>query len=1246
MPPKTRKGKQEEFSAELERRKAYSLVTTGAHQPRTLSSSCFTLRTESDVEEFAETIVGGNPKDRLGSAGDQPTKGLRNLGLTCYINAVLQCLSNEERFVSELFRLTPTDVPTKELQRVIHHMRRKDDMKWIDPEPLIVALEVCSVEQQDAHEFYRLLLDYLAVENARDELFRKEMNSMFEGGMLYTTTCSNCSKSTPRHENCTELTLVLPPGKGVVSLEDGLTGQFGEAVQLCDDNQYLCEACKGKQDAERSAKLCRLPEMLVFTFGRFSYDIKKGNKVKKQNTVTYPQQLDMTPWLSANAKLDSVNYRLSSSIHHHGTSAHGGHYVARWLDPETDTWWLFDDTTVKRDNAKTASSNFDEARSRMTSNDAYMLVYTRLPGDAPRPKSPARTREARKKREAARKQLLATLDIEADAAVAVLHEKSELHNAQRAAVMDSLTSVTAARKDLEVLRKTKYRAADFPAVSQPLDDYVFISSYWLHAFGSGALWDAQADAVYMKREGLHTKGPYTFVDAPAAPSAQNGKGEAAPPAAGDAEKAVVPVHRNPCHPGNYLPLQCPHCKEGEVKIDPSKTRAVKVMRTEEAELLWRAAGCADDARKKKADFEFSPVPLSSGICEECIAGKAAEADSTKQATARREEMLTLAQIPPDEQGVDGPLYWVSLKFWNRWKLKTQAKHAELLESDLLENVRCQHQKLSPNVSARKLISEAHFLYLTQECDYPATEPYLTNSDAECAQCRKKQDSDMATWNIVQATKKEFKRTLKAVTDAVNNHPDESLKPIVKDWPKERSTLHKEWERKVKKIRAEKEKLRKAAEKVDKKGTSEEEKRPSSPPLTGGYIDCSVCNKKRLQVAGWPAHLESKGHKQAAAANNLKTDEDIKKAAREDEQAEQFKRDNVVDCDAEESEETSEAQPKRAKTKNDRDEEMKDSEEADKDDNEEAEEDEETEDETPEDEREPSQYINAEYTLIPLEWGQAFVAWVASTKEETQKPPPMDPACLYCDHGANMNDCMRYRPPLTRREKECQKEATPDLDFYVVPAGVLEVMRENNLINESKHSAVTVTFSDAQYKQTKTIAISHEPALCEKGCVDVQIEAARLKKMNYVNGTLRLVPAKSARGKKRFPNTTVTGVSSEDTVYSFLLKVLEHVDVELLMIELTYNGTNITENQEVPLSVFCVPNNGTLEARILDAPKQYDFQPQASPANVETGFNSTRLGRTSPTHPPRDGRKKEWGCSVCTFVNAPASKSCEMCGAPR
>ena len=71
--------------------------------------------------------------------------------------------------------------------------------------------------------------------------------------------------------------------------------------QLIGDNQYRCSSCANNLcDAEKWAKISKLPPILTLPLQRFVYDIKTGNRQKKTTRYEFPFEIDLKEFCEVN----------------------------------------------------------------------------------------------------------------------------------------------------------------------------------------------------------------------------------------------------------------------------------------------------------------------------------------------------------------------------------------------------------------------------------------------------------------------------------------------------------------------------------------------------------------------------------------------------------------------------------------------------------------------------------------------------------------------------------------------------------------------------------------------------------------------------------------------------------------------------------------------------------------------------------------------------------------------------------
>ena len=115
------------------------------------------------------------------------------------------------------------------------------------------------------------MTDEQAVNNITDN----SMSEMYEGVSQGFVKCLGCGYESIRQDRFQDLSLPIRNefGTGVMnsSVEMALENYIKPEV-LEGDNQYNCEECASKQDAEKGIKLVAGPPILTIALNRFTLD--------------------------------------------------------------------------------------------------------------------------------------------------------------------------------------------------------------------------------------------------------------------------------------------------------------------------------------------------------------------------------------------------------------------------------------------------------------------------------------------------------------------------------------------------------------------------------------------------------------------------------------------------------------------------------------------------------------------------------------------------------------------------------------------------------------------------------------------------------------------------------------------------------------------------------------------------------------------------------------------------------------
>ncbi|KAL3061506.1 hypothetical protein OYC64_009636 [Pagothenia borchgrevinki] len=355
--------------------------------------------------------------------------GLRNLGNTCFMNAILQSLSNIQQFSCYFKELPAVALRSgKTAGRRMYHTRSQGDNTvslveefrktlcslWqgsqtaFSPDSLFYAIwkimpSFRGYQQHDAHEFMRYLLDHLHRElqcgrnGASHPASPQEgvrlstaegkccingtasvVTSNFGGILQNEVNCLICGTESRKFDPFLDLSLDIPsqfrqkrskdqePGP-TCTLRDCVRS-FTDLEELDETELYYCHKCKKRQKSTKKFWIQKLPKVLCLHLKRFHWTAFLRNKV--DTYVEFPLKgLDMRGYLLEpdNALPDSCLYDLVDVVVHHGSGVGSGHYTA--YGSHEGRWYHFNDSTV----TLTSEETVRKAK-------AYILFYVERTG--------------------------------------------------------------------------------------------------------------------------------------------------------------------------------------------------------------------------------------------------------------------------------------------------------------------------------------------------------------------------------------------------------------------------------------------------------------------------------------------------------------------------------------------------------------------------------------------------------------------------------------------------------------------------------------------------------------------------------------------------------------------------------------------------------------------------------------------------------------------------------------------------
>lgn len=244
--------------------------------------------------------------DELSQSSSNNYRGLVNQAMTCYLNSLLQALFMTPEFRNALYNWEfdgkdeVKSIPYQ-LQKLFVNLQTSPKSS-VETTDLTRSFGWDSAEgwqQHDIQELCRVMFDAL------EQKFKKTkqadlINRLYEGKMIDYVKCLECNTEKQREDKFLDIPLPVRPfgsTEAYETIEDALRA-FVQPEYLVENNQYHCETCNKKCDAQKGLKFTKFPYILTLHLKRFDFDYQTFHRIKLNDKVTFPQALNLNNFVN------------------------------------------------------------------------------------------------------------------------------------------------------------------------------------------------------------------------------------------------------------------------------------------------------------------------------------------------------------------------------------------------------------------------------------------------------------------------------------------------------------------------------------------------------------------------------------------------------------------------------------------------------------------------------------------------------------------------------------------------------------------------------------------------------------------------------------------------------------------------------------------------------------------------------------------------------------------------------------